>query len=462
MNAEFAKQARDYKRTVAGAFALVEGSALNEKIAGENLFVTRKVDGVMQLVFLRDGKLEAYNSNGKEMPEDLPCHAEMAALLTAAGVKNATIGAELFARPESGTRERVGQVATALASAPERLLLAPFDLIDIEGETLATDDYAAKHERLKKIFKEGKLVKTVPGKAAASKQEVEALYKKIVEEAGSEGIVVHTGSPIVYKVKPRHSIDGVVIGFTTGDDERSEMVRDLLVAVMRTDGLLQQVIAVGNGLTDEQRKELFPRLTAMSVESDYVETDSRNVAFAMVRPEIVVEVSAVDFVTENTAGEPKMNQLLQYADGRYAAVMKTSGAVAQHPVIVRFRDDKSFCETDIRLSQVTDLCDFAEVKALNLHELPESEVIVRKVYVKTQKEKRMVQKFLVWKTNKEQTGRFPAYVLHHTDYSATRKDALKRDIRVSDSLEQINSLLDQFIAENIKKGWEEVMSFIGS
>ena len=68
----------------------------------------------------------------------------------------------------------------------------------------------------------------------------------------------------------------------------------------------------------------------------------------------------------------------------------------------------------------------------------------------------MAQKFLVWKTNKEQTGRFPAYVLHHTDYSASRKDALKRDIRVSDSLEQINALLDQFIAENIKKGWEEV------
>ncbi len=457
MNTEFSKQARDYKRNVVGAFVLVEGSSFNDKVSGENLFVTRKVDGVMQLVFLRDGQLEAYNSGGKEMPMNLPCYEEMKSLLSAVGIKNATFGAELFARPESGNRERVGQVSTALASAPERLMLAPFDLIDIEGETLDVRDYESKHERLKKIFNDGKLVKVVPGKAAASKYEAESIYKKIVEEAGSEGVVVYSNSPIVYKVKPRHSIDGVVIGFTTGDDERSEMVRDVIVAVMHHDGRLQSIMSVGNGLSDEERRDLYKRLSAKIVESEYVETDSRGVAFDMVAPEIILEVSAVDFVTENAAGEPKMNPLLEYSDGRYSIVSKTAGAVAHSPVIVRFRDDKSFCESDIRISQVTDLCEFAKVKTVNLNELPDSEIIVRRVYLKKQKDKRMVQKFLVWKTNKEQTGRFPAYVLHHTDYSASRKDALKRDIRVSDSLEQINDFLDQFIADNIKKGWEEIL-----
>lgn len=457
MNIDFSKQARDYKRTVVGTFVLVEGSSFNDKVSGENLFVTRKVDGIMQLVFLRDGQLEAYNSGGKEMPMDLPCYEEMKSLLLAAGIKNATIGAELFARPESGCRERVGQVSTALASAPERLMLAPFDLVDIEGETPDIRDFASKHERLKKIFKDGKLVKVVPGKAAASKQEAESIYKKLVEEAGCEGVVVYSNSSIVYKVKPRHSIDGVVIGFTTGDDERSEMVRDVLVAVMRPDGRLQSIMAVGNGLSDEERRNLYKRLSAKIVESEYVETDSRGVAFDMVAPEVILEVSAVDFVTENAAGEPKLNPLLEYADGKYSVVNKTAGAVVHSPVIVRFRDDKSFCESDIRLSQVTDLCEFSQVKTINLNDLPDSEIIVRRVYLKTQKNKRMVQKFLVWKTNKEHTGRFPAYVLHHTDYSASRKDALKRDIRVSDSLDQINVLLDQFIAENIKKGWEEIL-----
>ncbi len=64
MNIDFSKQARDYKRTVVGTFVLVEGSSFNDKVSGENLFVTRKVDGVMQLVFLRGGRIEAYNSSG--------------------------------------------------------------------------------------------------------------------------------------------------------------------------------------------------------------------------------------------------------------------------------------------------------------------------------------------------------------------------------------------------------------
>ena len=68
----------------------------------------------------------------------------------------------------------------------------------------------------------------------------------------------------------------------------------------------------------------------------------------------------------------------------------------------------------------------------------------------------MVQKFVVWKTNKEASGMFPAYILHHTDYSCGRKDALKRDIRVSSSEEQIMKFLDEFLAENIKKGWDAV------
>lgn len=44
---------------------------------------------------------------------------------------------------------------------------------------------------------------------------------------------------------------------------------------------------------------------------------------------------------------------------------------------------------------------------------------------------------------------------HHTDYSA-RKDAIKRDLRMSDSLYQINALITESIAENIKKGREKV------
>ena len=82
--------------------------------------------------------------------------------------------------------------------------------------------------------------------------------------------------------------------------------------------------------------------------------------------------------------------------------------------------------------------------------------------------KLMVHKFLVWKTNKEGADpRYPAYVLHHTDYSSARAEALKRDVRVSSDRDQILALLGAGIAESVmsapkdggeptlKRGWQE-------
>jgi hypothetical protein len=67
-----------------------------------------------------------------------------------------------------------------------------------------------------------------------------------------------------------------------------------------------------------------------------------------------------------------------------------------------------------------------------------------------------VQKYFVWKTNKEGTdSRYPAYVLHYTDFSVGRKELLKRELRVSSSEEQILAICDEMIAENVKKGWEK-------
>ena len=68
----------------------------------------------------------------------------------------------------------------------------------------------------------------------------------------------------------------------------------------------------------------------------------------------------------------------------------------------------------------------------------------------------MVRKFILWETNKSEDPDYPAYVFHFTDYSPTRKDVLKKDIKVSDSRKQIESIYDKNILENVKKGWKPV------
>ena len=69
--------------------------------------------------------------------------------------------------------------------------------------------------------------------------------------------------------------------------------------------------------------------------------------------------------------------------------------------------------------------------------------------------KKLVRKFLLWKTNKEnETDNYPAFVAYHADFSPSRKVPLTREVRVSNSETQILALWHELKEENIKKGWE--------
>ena len=66
----------------------------------------------------------------------------------------------------------------------------------------------------------------------------------------------------------------------------------------------------------------------------------------------------------------------------------------------------------------------------------------------------MVRKFVLIRTNKEDdTKEYPAYVMHYTDFSPNRKAPLDREVFISDSKGQIESLYAMCKEENVKKGW---------
>ncbi|MCM1139308.1 MAG: hypothetical protein NC248_12135 [Bacteroides sp.] len=459
MNTAFSNIAKKYKRTIPGCYILVDGANLTDKISGTDFFVTKKLDGIMTVMFMRGGSIEAYNSGGNELPADLPCFSEAARMLRALGMTEATVAGELHITLAQDGRERVCDVSRALADPllRYRLRFAPFNILEESGVPIPAKHYQDIHSQLCRIFKNGVLVAPVEGRQASGKGEVEQIYREWVVDGGSEGLVVYSENPMVYKVKPRHSIDAVIIGYTEGEDARKGMIRDLLLAVMHPDGKLQQIASVGTGFSDAQRVDFYERLSKLHADSEYIETDSRNVAFQMVAPEIVVEFNAVDLVTENAAGEPKLNMLLEYdyKEG-FRISSRVAGVSAHSPVFLRERSDKTACPEDVKIRQLTDTVEFSSVKTVDFDSLPKSKVLMRRVFMKEVGVKRMVQKFLVWKTNKEHTGRFPAYVLHHTDYNFWRQDTLKRDIRVSDSYEQIMQLYQDFIDASIKKGWYEL------
>lgn len=450
---------RNYKRTYAGKFMLVDGDKIPDKISGSDFCATRKMDGVMTVLFLRDGKVEMYNSSGKNIGKGLPCLDEFERTAASNGINNAIFGSELYATISRDGRERVCDVAQALAdkSLHHQLRLAIFDVMELNSVAQNYKHYTEKLTYLRSIFGKGDLVRSVVGKTLDSKHGVVALFDKVVNQGGAEGLVVHNENGLVYKIKPRHTVDAVIIGYTLGEDTRSEMVRDLLVAVIEETGAIREIASVGNGLSDGLRNDLYSRLKERHVDSEFIKTDSRNIAFQMVKPEIVVEISAVDYVAENSAGEPKRNALLDYDPvSGYTCMQQAPGVSLHSPVFIRERDDKTAIAADVPLKQLTDIVEFSNDARQTSALLGRSEVLVRRVFIKKIGLKRLVQKYVIWKTNKESDPRFPAYVLHLTDYNYSRREQLCRDIRVSSSRAQIMQLLDEMLLMNIKKGWEEI------
>jgi hypothetical protein len=466
---KFTQIAIDYKKNVAGKFVLVEGAKLKQRIDGERFAVTRKIDGHMQVVFFVDGQVFMLNANGKQKAEKLKCLDAFAEALKTAGLKQAIIAAELYLpRPEG--RPRCGDVQAALADDAKRdqLALAPFDIVELDGEKWQAEHYADTHNKLCTIFNSqfsilnSQLVQPVQMRNASSNDEVQQIYEEWVEGEGAEGLVVHSESPIVWKVKERHTIDAAVIGYTTA--ERG--IRDLMFAVRRPDGLFQMFVLGSTGLTDEQRADIAQRLSTKHVESQYVLSDSRGIAYQMVKPELVFEISVLELVARGNDDKIKMNPLLRYlpspvgegSGGEAGWLMEgtTPGVVALGITIDQERTDKQPNETDVRISQLTDICPFEEPEGGSALSLQPSTLLERHVYKKVSGEKIMLHKFLLWKTNKEQSGRYPAYIIYHTDFSSGRKEMIKRDMLYSNDEQQIRELLAAEIADNIKKGWEKV------
>ncbi len=237
------------------------------------------------------------------------------------------------------------------------------------------------------------------------------------------------------------------------------MVHDLLIALIRPDGCLHVVGHVGGGFSNDERRGFLSDFKDSIVESDYIEVNDQ-VAYHFVRPEWVIEVSILDMIAETTRGLP-INKMALHWDpnaSRYRIVRRMPLVGMISPQFVRRREDKAFHAADIPLRQVTDLVDVAltDRDARQL-DLPKSELIRREVCTKQLKGQTMVRKLLMWKTNKDDLGEeFPAYVIHYTDFSPNRKTQLERDIRVSSSREQIESLWSDLAGEAFSKGWAPV------
>src|SRR5580698_10075499 len=89
------------------------------------------------------------------------------------------------------------------------------------------------------------------------------------------------------------------------------MIHDLLIALMRADGCLHVLGHVSGGFSDAERRHFLSDLKDMIVKSDYVEVNEQ-VAYHMIRPEWVIEISVLDLISQSTRGAPINKMVLHW------------------------------------------------------------------------------------------------------------------------------------------------------
>jgi hypothetical protein len=207
------------------------------------------------------------------------------------------------------------------------------------------------------------------------------------------------------------------------------------------------------------RRNLLSDLEDIIAESEYSEVNTDHVAYRMVEPKYIIEISCLDLIIETTRQATVDKIVLNWnpAQKRYEVLRRMPLANVISPQFVKFREDKSINPQDLRIEQITGLVEvpLADISAKE-YKLPESTLLKRRVATKTLKGAEMVRKLVMWKTNKESLSvdEYPAYVLHFTDYSPNRKNPLSRDIRVSNSAEQIEALWSEMEQKNFVRGWK--------
>ena len=126
-----------------------------------------------------------------------------------------------------------------------------------------------------------------------------------------------------------------------------------------------------------------------------------------------------------------------------------------HPSLVRIRCDKTTDREDIRVEQLLDRCRVKAKAAITLA-LPLSTPMGRLVYTKEVRGHLCVKKIVWWKTNKAAAHGFPEYVVHFTDFSPSRKKPMARTVRLAQTSEAAEEIVEALIASNIKRGWEAI------
>ena len=439
-----------YRKVVASSYVLLDPTEIDRKL-GLPLLLSTKLDGELWFL-LHENDWKLVSPTGRVISGAIEILDEAKKLK----LDEACIFAgELHVLGEA--RTRIADVTSSLGSGENcdtsKLGFAVFDVVASTTVSAIGTPYTIRYEEISKISAGKNLFHVINTSTRSAKEVAEFFDKEMA--TGAEGVVGRAEDGRTFKVKPTKELDAAIIGFTEKRTEDGTLiVRSLLMAVLQDDNSWIPITTTGNVGDNAFRKELHQQLFPLIKPSSYRRTsESSGVLYHLVEPLLIAEVKCMDLQLEDLQGKPIKHTRLSFTANGWQVSGWTNSASIYNSSVIRLRNDKACTIEDIGWNQITRLLPVVPMKEESI--LGASSVIRRQVWTKEGAGKVDVRKLVVWKTNKEAAG-YPAFVVHWTDYSSTRKSPLDREVRLAPSEKEALKIAEAMIVENVKKGWNEL------
>ncbi len=441
-----------YKRNVAGAYRSLAPDRIEAELSPGPSIVSEKIDGETWFLHADGERCILLSPFGKKL-ENIPLTIEAQKGLN--GWRGLLAG-ELYAAVDSG-RSRVFDLHATLGRKgnPDCLRFAVFDVLMNGDVDVQRNPFIKRLALLQRIVGQSHASFHLAAfETADTPVAVATDYERIVTSGGAEGLVVHAVDGRIYKIKPEITIDAAVVGYVGS----SSGVPELLLALMKPEGVFQLIGRVKTGWSREENADLQRRLISMVCDSTYRKANDHGLLVRWVKPDLVIEVKCNDIIAANSKGEPVRRMAMNFSEQTgWSPIGPASSISMIHAMFRRIREDKQVIRPDVRVEQVSDLVPIAEQECIDPASLPASEIIRREVYTKRSKKGVAVRKLVCWRTHKSDTDpAYPNFVIFFTDYAPDRKQPLKTDLRVAARETTLHTFADDWLAENIKRGWEQI------
>jgi ATP-dependent DNA ligase I len=283
-----------------------------------------KMDGIRVQVHLRDGQVKLFTRTLDEITDRLP---GVVAELSQLPARDAVLDGELVALRDDGrpypfqvtasrTSRRTGEPAAGLSTYL-------FDIVHLDGQDLIDHPGQERFEALARVVPERL---RMPRLVTSSVEEATAFFDDSIAY-GHEGVVVKSlDTPYTagrrgagwIKVKPRHTLDLVILAAEWGHGRRQGWLSNLHLGARdpETGGYIM-LGKTFKGLTDEMLTWQTERLLELE--------NSRNDYTVYVRPELVAEIAF---------------------DGVQRSPRYPGGVALRFARVLRYREDKRASEAD--------------------------------------------------------------------------------------------------------------------